>query len=281
MYQPSAKALFEFMACWCGGATAGELGKLMGMRREAAQTRIADYKREYGAAGLSVVGKAKRTIFAGSSEGLKCTPSTVTEVVTILSASNAFLLAAGEKKRSWNVPVEDTLLSVDSGASAEEFRAFCGAIARREALQIDYIAKNGLRSFRFSPHTIVRSGFRIHVRGAETRDQSPTRYIDLIPARATRIENLGEGPYLSAEFDDDWHKTVTLKARIRKWLDGDLRESVEREYRLEPGRDLVLPVRSALSHYIADELVARRTRGSDKPLWFVRIDDIPHGGEDD
>lgn len=269
MYLPKLQAIYEMMAFWLGGVTAAEFGRVVGLTREHVQREfLPAYRREFGNATVLDT-RSKRTRFDGDSFDLNCAPNTVSDIYAALAGLDAFARGAGEQEAiALSVPIEDTMAASHRADASEEYRRFIGAIARREVLSIEYAAKGGVRAFEFSPHVLVRTAFRIHVRGAAVVSGLETKFIDLVPARALNIENAGSRGYVSRSADRDWSTIVYLEAKLAEGLDDHIKDALRREFRLEE-ESLIVKTRMALVDYVKDELLARRVYGQTSPVWTV------------
>ena len=268
------RAVLEFFAFWRDGVTAAELGRALGMTREAAQRSVVGpYKKEFPHA---TVRHGKRTHIDGDAYSLKVSPWRVLDVVNFTGAMQAFADAAGDES-PLGVPIEDLANLLDIDNEVERFRELYAAIARRRAVYLDYAAKRGRIQLLFSPHTVVRTPTRLHFRGHSIRlSGGRSRYIDVVPGRVISSSPGSDVEYVGAKDDIEWHTRVSIVAELNPQLPGSVRESAMREHQC--GDQLTIEdVRHAVAEYVVDWLKGRRLRGIADPVWVVaRIDRNQH-----
>jgi hypothetical protein len=111
----------------------------------------------------------------------------------------------------------------------------------------------GRRSMIFSPHTLVRTSFRLHFRGfADMADGRPGIYIDIIPDRVLRAGWLDSPSYVGASNDSDWHRKVRVVAYLREELPEKIATAMRHEHGIAHGSCLqTRPLRAAVATYVA------------------------------
>ncbi len=268
------KFILEFLAFWGGWTTAGELATVLGIERETAQkTIINPFKREFPGA-LEYDEKSRRTFRLGDAQGLKFSPNTPTGV-TAIAAAEAIIKAACDAVPFIDVPVEDVGLVADilEDPDVSAFKTLFSALRHRVAVSLDYLSKAGRMAMRFSPHSLVRTSFRLHFRGyADTMDNRPGIYIDVVPERVLHAKCLDHSHYVGDRGDSDWHRRVHVEARLRDDLPEAIADALRQEYRLEPGGSLrTAPIRAATAEYVAVAFEARRVYGWDQPVWSTEV----------
>ena len=126
------------------------------------------------------------------------------------------------------------------------------AIQRKCRVEVDYVSLTSpqYEGRIFSPHSIIKTGTRFHVRGYCEKSQA---FRDLVLTRF-RGEAEIEGPSLHS-IDDDlaWKKKVTLIFAPDPRLTPAQQDVVMNDYQMENGR-LVLETRAALANYLIKEM---------------------------
>lgn len=266
--------LFEFLTYWCGGTTGDEVARHLNMCRETVQRDvIGPYKQQFP----GVLRYDRRTRKTRWNDGAapKFCPADPVAIATV-AHSEAIIAGSSGEVAPFDIPVEDVGLVSDlvSEPDVDAFRELFTALARRSAVQLDYLAKSGRRSFSFSPHTLVRTSFRLHFRGyRDAGDGRPGDYIDVIPDRILRTETLSCRDYVNAAADADWHRKVRVVASLLRDLPSTVHAALQREYGLA-SRDqwVTRPVRAAVAPYIADAFETRRVHGWNGPVWRTQIE---------
>lgn len=258
------QSLFEFLAFWRGGVTAAELGRALGQTRETVQrTVIRPYKESFPDATELW---QRRTHIHGDCYSLKLSPYRVLDAVNFTSAMQAFAAASGEACRL-AVPIEDLVSPLDIEAEVEQFRKLYAAIARKRVVRMDYAAKTGQLQLVFSPHTIVRTPMRTHVRGHSVRLVGhESRYIDVIPGRIVSAGFGESDEYVGDSGDSEWHTFTSIAVELNPRLPRSVAESVMLEHQCEKTLRL-RRIRRAVAQYLIDWLEGRRLRGVAEPVW--------------
>lgn len=256
--------MFEFLAFWRGGVTATELGRTLGLTREAVQRSIVGpYKKDFPG---TMVRRKERTYFDGDASSLKISPWRVMDAMNFTCALQAFAQAAGEES-PLGVPVEDVANPLDVDNDVERFRALYAALARKHSIYIDYAAKRGRLQLIFSPHAIVRTAARIHVRGHSVRlGKYGSRYIDIVPGRIISMRPGLDEDYVGVKGDIEWRTRVSIVAELNPHLSKTARASVMQEHQC--GTELRIEgIRQAVAEYVVDWLKGRRLRKISEPIW--------------
>jgi hypothetical protein len=137
------------------------------------------------------------------------------------------------------------------------------------------LAKNGPRSYRFSPHTLVDTSSRPHFRGYAADPVSETgHFIDLLPSRVLQLLDVNNNShasknnsYVSYEFDHEWIRRVALTFQLQENMDENLKEELSWEYAIQDGSLVFYNVRAALALYMIRQLLERRVEGRDQPVF--------------
>ena len=106
------------------------------------------------------------------------------------------------------------------------------------------------------PHALVDTGLRWHVR-AYSEDTYDFR--DFVLSRFLEAECLDEPAESSAEYDEDWVETVTLKLGPHAGLDAQKRQSLLLDYGAS-GEAVEVEVRRALIGYVLQRLSVDTTK---------------------
>ncbi len=100
------------------------------------------------------------------------------------------------------------------------------------------------------PHALVDTGLRWHVRAYSTDTYD---FRDFVLSRFLEAECLGDPAESSAEYDEDWVETVTLKLGPHAGLDAQKRASLLLDYGAS-GEVIEVEVRRALIGYVLQRL---------------------------
>lgn len=259
--------VLEFMACWLGGVTAEEVGRVLGLRRESVQKSVIRRYAETFPHALGHRERMRRTVFVEDAAALKLSPSNPDEIATLLRAAT-IIAEAQDAPPIFPVPVEDVSVPQGLGGREERLRRMTSAIAREHALRVVYVAKTRRIDMTFSPHAVVRTPDRIHVRGhAFEKVSSASYFMDLVPARLLEVSELGEGRYVGDATDLDWHRRRPFTARLRRDLPAPIYDALVEEH---DGEKITLHhVRDALRLYYKRAFEARRIDGIEEKIWVI------------
>ncbi len=268
-----AAFVLEFLTYWGGGATASEIAAVLNMARETVQRSvISTYKREFP--GAITYNKAKRRTAWVESAAPRFCPSDPSAVAAIVQADAVFALSSGANPL-FDAPIEDVGLVADFlvEPDVEAFRVLFSALMQRTAVQVDYLAKSGPLSMTFSPHTLVRTSFRLHFRGyCDTAEGRPGIYIDVVPDRVLRAVWLDKASYVDANADTAWCQKVRIVATLCEELPDSIAAALRREHGISHGdRRKTKYVRAAVAPYVAEAFETRRVHGWDGPIWQTEL----------
>jgi hypothetical protein len=262
--------VLEFLAFWGNGTTARETAAALGIKRETVQRRvITPFKAQFPGV-LTYDRSTKRIRCTSDADGLKFCPSDLGTIATLAAADAILSLSTGEKPM-FDVSVEDVGLTSDvlSDQDVGSFRTLFSALKRRRAVRLEYLAKSGLISMAFSPHTLVRTSSRLHFRGfCDTSTGRPGIYIDIVPARAFSACWADDVEFVDAVGDADWHRKVRVVAHLEENLPVTLVAALQQEHGIiEEGMLRTKPIRAATAAYVEEAFVNRRVHGWDGPIW--------------
>jgi hypothetical protein len=261
----------EYLALWEGALSAQRLGELVGFSREHAQrTLIGPYRQEMPGRLVSDGRRASRIEPDGTST--RRMPSDPGGFVAVLTGLKAIAGAWPVRGAFESVP-----LICRANGDNEAFVALYRAMCQRHSIYLEYQAKRGPRSYRFSPHTLVDTSSRPHFRGYAADPVSGTgRFIDLLPSRVSQLPNAekirtgpieASGSYVSYESDNEWIRRVDLTFQLHENMDENLKEAISWEYAIQNGPLIFYDARAALAPYIIKHLLERRLEGRDHPIF--------------
>ncbi len=167
------------------------------------------------------------------------------EMLEVLAAmrgvdSPVVALAAGGPNVEVLRPMERELdLAVFQAVSAAASNGF------RVAVTYQSMTRPGPLEVVLSPHTLVYSGFRWHVRAFSHHHGE---YRDFVLARMQTALPLRDEAGISAEEDRDWHEEVVLEVGVHPDLPEPQRSVIAADYGMVDGR-IRCPVRRAMVPY--------------------------------
>jgi predicted DNA-binding transcriptional regulator YafY len=135
----------------------------------------------------------------------------------------------------------------DRSVQPEVTREIVSACRNGTSLRILYASMNNptLHERIISPHTLVSTGFRWHVRAYCHTHKG---YRDFILSRIDRRPTTVDIPAPSIEEDLDWNEMITLNIIPNTQLSDAQKALIEKDYGMPDGR-LQLTIRKALAHY--------------------------------
>jgi hypothetical protein len=194
-------------------------------------------------------------------------PSDPGSFVAVLTGLKAI---AGASPEAWPVggAFETVPLICRANGDNEAFVALYRAMCQRHSIDLEYRAKNGPRSYRFSPHTLVDTSSRPHFRGYAADPVSETgHFIDLVPSRVSELLGVRNDAYVSYESDNEWIRRVDLTFQLHENMDENLKETISLEYDIQDEYFVFYDVRVALVRYTLRQLLERRVEGRDQPIF--------------
>ncbi|KTG17234.1 MULTISPECIES: WYL domain-containing protein [unclassified Guyparkeria] len=144
-------------------------------------------------------------------------------------------------------PAVEILRPMERELDLDVFRAVSAAASNgcRVAVEYQSMRRPEPRRVTLSPHTLVYSGFRWHVRAYSHRHDE---YRDFVLARMRGAELLGEEIGASREQDRDWIEMVELVVGVHPELSAAQRAVIAADYGMDNGRT-VYPLRRAMVPY--------------------------------
>ena len=143
--------------------------------------------------------------------------------------------------------------------SAQTLAQITRAIHGRRRLAVSYrsLSEQGGTGTRVvEPHTLVNTGLRWHVRAY---NEASCDFRDFVLSRVVAAECLDDAAESSAEYDEDWVETVSLRLAPHAGLDAARRESLLLDYGAA-GEFIEIGVRRALLGYVLQRLNVDTTR---------------------
>ncbi len=135
----------------------------------------------------------------------------------------------------------------DRSVRPEVVREVIKACKASSSIKILYasMANPALSERVISPHNLVYTGFRWHVRAY---CQKRSEFRDFLLSRIDRTPQPADEPSPAVSEDTDWNDLITLTLIPNTKLNNGQKSLVEKDYGMPDGR-LVLRVRKALAHY--------------------------------
>lgn len=232
----------ELLAYWEGRVVTNRLVSWFGISRQQAGLDIKRYITERN---------PKSLVYSPSSKGY--IPSTSFKPVLTQGHINEYLdMISGIEGETFSVTVESSehLAAVqipDRSVKPEVLREVLKACRTSHNLEITYSSMNNPIPHQriISPHTLIYTGFRWHVRAyCHTR----RNYRDFILSRIQKPVSVA-GEFVTNEADTLWHDSVTLSLVANPNLSNDQRQLVEHDFCMSDGQ-LTIEVRKALAHYV-------------------------------
>lgn len=254
----------EFLAFWLGGTHRPELARISGHRPRRLSDLLQDGFARRGRPTVAYDACAKRFLPVQKLEaehlhGVR-SPD---EVMTTLLAVQAW-------HRGGTPPFPCPVLSTSQfrrQPSAEIFRILLAGCARRRPVHIRYRARSRELAATFSPHTLVQTAQRLHLRGYSLEAPDKGRYWDLLPARVTQAELGKARNYVDGAGDTEWREQAMLRIALVEDVPASMRAAIRQEHCM---RDDVLdigPMPKALLPYVQAEYTHRRYQGYPHEVW--------------
>src|SRR5262245_48320792 len=211
------RQLFEFLVFWGGGTTGSAMAHKAKLRRE---TILRDVCLVFTG---RHVGK-KAINYDPRAHLYRCTQAALFSDMRLAPRTPYAVLVGAESERLWaqargevpffDLPVEDVLSQVAFTFPHERFQPFVEAILRRHAVSLHYRAKTGNMHALFSPHTIVKTSFRVHIRGHALWQDGYSMFIDIVPGRVLEAEIDSQANYIGMQNDQAWNEFVDMDVRL-------------------------------------------------------------------
>ncbi|MGM0516393.1 MAG: WYL domain-containing protein [Pseudomonadota bacterium] len=144
-------------------------------------------------------------------------------------------------------PAVEMLRPMERELDLSIFRAVSAAASNGHRVAVSYqsMTRPEPVEVTLSPHTLVYSGFRWHVRAFSDHHGE---YRDFVLARMRMAVPLPEEPGVCADGDRDWQEEVTLEVGVHPELPEPQRSVIAADYGMTDGR-IRCPVRRAMVPY--------------------------------
>lgn len=232
----------ELLAYWEGRLVTNRLTSWFGISRQQASTDIKRYIGSYNPDALVHSPSVKAYVpQPGFTPVL--TSGHINEYLNLLSTLN-------EQPLTVTLETEPQLAAVqlpDRSVKPEVVREIVNACRLRSSVKIQYASmSNPIWHERIiSPHTLVYTGFRWHVRAYCHQRQE---FRDFLLSRISRKPSLSDQPSADPLQDSLWHEYTELTLIPNPGLSAAQKSLVEQDFSMPDGR-LQLRVRKALAHY--------------------------------
>lgn len=232
----------ELISYWEGRLITAQLTDLFGISRQQASADIKHYLQAINPGSLTHSPAAK---------GYIPTPG-FTPVLTSGHINEYMGLIAGQGEQTLAPVLEShpAIASVqlpDRSVRPEVVREIIKACRNKGSLKILYASMTNpqIHERQISPHTLVYSGFRWHVRAwCHTRNE----FRDFLLSRIDRTPKPCGTADHGAENDQSWNEHISITLTPNSLLNDAQKALVERDFGMPDGR-LQLKVRKALAHY--------------------------------
>lgn len=241
----------ELLAYWEGRLVTNKLVAWFGISRQQASADIKRYRESHNPDALVHDPSVKGYVpVAGFKPVL--TDGLINEYMDLLS---------GQQLKT-DIAIETGMNVVgvqmpDRSVRPEVFREVIGACRSNASLKIIYASMNNPIPHErvISPHTLVYTGFRWHVRAYCHKACS---YRDFVLSRIDSIPQKSPEPAPSAADDTDWNERIALTLVANEHLTDVQKNVVEKDYGMRDG-GLQISVRKALAHYTLQRYQAAMT----------------------
>jgi hypothetical protein len=256
----------EFLAHWVGGTTRRELTRLLGYTPRRLTILISDgFARRKRATALYDPHTKTWMSCVETKEllGIKAPR----DVLTVMLAERAL---AGPREPRFPSPVLDTV-AFRRDPDPEIFRTLVGACARRRPVDIVYLARTRRIAVRFSPHTIVRTAHRVHIRGYSgfAPGDAPA-FWDLVPTRVVSADLAPKNDYVDGKHDEKWRQPIFVTLVLDPAVPSSMREAIRLEHGMNSDTLVLGPIPKAVAPYVAAEYTRRLYEGYELSVWTIK-----------
>jgi hypothetical protein len=244
---------------WGIGVTARQLGSTFQIARQNAQASIDAY-RQLHPGNMAYNRSRKRHEAIGSfiPKYIKQDPLRYLNYLRGNSLANMFW----EDEEWGGLPVQDVDTLFRPYMESETVRKVVTAIQIRQALYLEYHAKEGVRYLTIAPNHLAYASRRYHLRAY---CYEWNKFIDLVLSRILSAE-FYDKDWVSSEEDAEWNREIELQFIPNPELPETLKKTLLLDFRLAEGV-YTISVRKALSAYVLREM--ERLDWKHKiPLWI-------------
>ncbi|MDO6683746.1 WYL domain-containing protein [Oceanobacter sp. 5_MG-2023] len=232
----------EVLAYWEGRLITNQLANLFGISRQRASADIKNYLENHNPNALKHDPRVKAYVpIEGFS--LVLTTGHINEYMDLIAGLSCEKMALAIET---DVNVVGLQLP-NRSVRPEVTRKVVNACRNRTSLKIRYASMGNPAPHDriISPHTIVSTGFRWHVRAYCHTRQS---YRDFILSRINGIPLTVDVVAPSIKEDNDWNEMIAINIIPNTLLSDAHKKLIEKDYGMSDGR-LQLNIRKALAHY--------------------------------
>lgn len=241
--------LIEIVALWEGRLTTNHLCHTFGIGRQQASKYINEYQRQVGPGNL---------VYDTQLKGYKPTATFSPKVTTGVADEYLHLLNrnADLQRRFETLGLGDTSTEVLNvplrRISPEVVRPIVTAARQRKRLEIEYVSlaspEQEIRVI--SPHTLVFTGLRWHVRAYCEKNRD---FRDFVLSRFRGVPDIIDDSEIEIAADKGWNTEVVIRIRPDPRLSVAQRKLVMEDYGMTRGM-LAIRSRGALVHYVLQQL---------------------------
>jgi predicted DNA-binding transcriptional regulator YafY len=232
----------ELVAYWEGRLITTQLMDWFGISRQQASTDIKLYNNEFNPDSLIHSPAVKGYVPAAGFQPV-LSSGHINEYMGLLAGQGSQPMAQILE----NHPSVATVQLPDRAVRPEVVREVIKTCRNGGSLRILYASMSNpqLHERVISPHTLVYTGFRWHVRAWCHKRQA---FRDFLLSRIDRTPKTSDENAPPADADSHWHELITLSLIPNLLLTDAQKTLVERDFGMPEGR-LQLTVRKALAHY--------------------------------
>lgn len=233
--------LIEIICLWEGRLTTNRLTEIFGISRQQASKDIGRYNEDISTLNL-IYDKHIKGYIPSPNFKPRLTKGEVEEYLQFL-----------QDQQTDNTSLPSTLiLNVPSHSiDPAVLRAVSQALRQGKSIEIHYVSMSSPEGSHrvISPHTLVNTGQRWHVRAFCHHHQE---YRDFVLSRFRQVPlvcNQKDSPYQGIKQDKDWNKQIKLKIKPHPGLTKAQQGIVESDYGMKKS-ELTLKVRAACAQYL-------------------------------
>ena len=244
---------------WGNGVTANQLGETFQIARQNAQASIAAYRSLHP--GNIVYSPSNKRHEASSHfipQYIRQEPSRYLNYLR----GNSLASRYWEDEEWGGLQVADVDTLFRPYLERDSVSKVVTAIQTRQALRLEYHAKEGIRHLTIAPNHLAYASRRYHVRAY---CYEWNKFIDLVLSRILSAEFSAEDWVSSAE-DDDWNREIELQFIPNPELPDSVKETLLLDFHLIE-YVYTISVRKALSAYILREMEQLNWKYN-IPLWI-------------
>ena len=232
----------ELLAYWEGRLVTPKLVSWFGISRQQASNDIKRYLSQHNPDSLVHDPSVKAYVPTAGFQPV-LTSGHVNEYMSLIADFNGESMA-------YTLEVDANVVGVqlpDRSVRPEVVRELIRSSRARTSIKIIYASMSNPSWHEriISPHTLVYTGFRWHVRAY---CHLKNEFRDFLLSRIDRTPQASEVEAPSVEDDSDWQEMITITLQPNQRLDNRQQALVEKDFGMPEGR-LQLTLRKALAHY--------------------------------